>query len=132
MESLALHNFHLDDGEEVDRVIQFLEPSGIWSKWPIERPTKETNAIFIPVKIPDAGLEEWEVREQKLEKSLDLLRALDKRSIDAIKALSLSVAMRVHTIEFYLQLPDGFVSECGRLGLEICIFNLKAFDADRD
>ena len=29
--------------------------------------------------------------------------------------------------EYYLPLPEDFVRECGRLGLEICIFNCRAF-----
>ncbi len=129
MDSLALHIYHLDEGEEADRVIQLLKPFGIGDKWPVERPTEQTNAIFVPVEIRDIATEVWEIRQQKLNKSLALLRALDRKTVDAIRALDLSVAMRVHTTEFFLPLESEFVSECGRLGLEICIYNSKACEA---
>lgn len=125
MELLALHIYHLDDGEESDKIIKLLKSTGIEKKWNIEPPSEETNAIFIPVELNAKNLESWKMRDKKLSRSLSLLSKLDKDVIDNIKSSGLSTAMRIHTDEFYLPLPGNFVAECGRLGLEICVFNTK-------
>src|SRR5262245_12414454 len=123
MNLLALHVYHLDDGPEADAVIALLTQAGVSSEWAIERPTEETNGIFVPVELNGGGPEAWQVRQQKLEKAVVLLSKLKPVPIGDIRASGLQTAMRIHTREFYLPLPANFVKECGRLGLEICILN---------
>jgi hypothetical protein len=129
MDLLALHIHPLDDNEEADEIIALLTQAGLSSDWTIEKPTEATNALFVPVEIQSGALADWEIRQQKLEKALVLLRALQPATIAAIQECGLDVAMRIHTEEFYLPLPVAFVRECARLGLEICIFNTRSFQA---
>ncbi len=125
MELLALHIYHLDDGDETDKIIELLKSSGVGSGWTIERPSEDTNAIFVPIEIDIGTMESFEIRQRKIIKSLSLLTELNKDGINRIKGFNLNVAMRIHTSEFYLPLPGEFVTACGQLGLEICIFNTR-------
>lgn len=126
-DSLSLHIYHLDEGAEADSVIELLEAAGIGNEWSIQRPTEASNAILVPILFEDVSLDEYALRMRRMRRSMDLLKALSKPNLDTIKGFGLSVAMRIHTSEYYLPLPEDFVRECGRLGLEICIFNCRAF-----
>ena len=121
MTEIALHIYHLDDNEEAEEIIQLLNQAGIGERWLIERPTEETNAIFVRVNVAESNDEEWKIRQRKFKKAVELLGDLDEETIHKIKG---SVAMRIHTPEFYLPIPAKFVWECGRLGLEICILHI--------
>lgn len=118
---LSLHIYHLDEGPEADEVVALLTRAGVVSD--IERPTLESNAIFVPVACDATGREEWQVRQAKLAAGTELLRRLRPGPLEAVRGLGLRTAARIHTPEFYLPLPAEFVRECGRLGLEICVFN---------
>src|SRR5262249_21513288 len=116
-----------DDGPESDAVISLLKDAGVGDDWTIQPPNGDTNAIFIPIPAETGKLESSAAMADPFKKAQQLLQALERPPIDSIKALSLSVAMRIVTSEFYLPLPEDFVRECGRLGLEICIFNSTSF-----
>lgn len=126
-DSLSLHAYHLDDDSEADVVIELLEAAGIGNEWSIQRPTEATNSILVPVLLDNASLDQRALEFRRLRRSLDLLKVMSKPNIDTIKSFGLSIAMRLHTSEFYLSLPEDFVHECGRLGLQICICNNRAF-----
>ena len=130
MELLALHVCPLDDDSEADQVVQLLTKDGIPDTWRVERPTEATNGLFVPVELDLLPKEDWQIRQQKLAKSRKLLDKLKVETVRAIRAMGLGIAMRIHTQEFYLPLPWEFVSACGRLELEICIFNDSDFDDD--
>jgi hypothetical protein len=120
---LSIHIYHLDDDEEADAIVNALESLGIGERWTIERPTDETNAIFVPV-----GNDQQHDEDQgPYQAALELVRAMDRETVEAIKAMDLRVALRITTSDFYISLPESLVSACGILGLEICIFNTKAF-----
>lgn len=123
MELLALHVYHLDEGPETDAVVALLVEAGVGLDWVIERPNDDSNAILLPIEMDGGNKESWQVRNEKLELAVARLRNLWADPINAIREMQLRTAMRIHTTEFYLPLPAGFVSECGRLGLEICILN---------
>ncbi len=125
MELLALHIYHLDEGEEADRVVQILREGGLGPDWRIERPTEATNAIFVPAEVENEPGEGWQIREQKLARALVLLRALGRKAIEAIRALDLQVAMRIVTADWVLPLSAEFVAECARLDLGIFIVNTR-------
>ncbi len=124
MEFLGLHIFHLDIGEKCDNVINLLKKD-IGEIWEIKKPTEETNAIYVPINIKNIKCESGKLLEEKLKKSIKLLKSIRKTTIDKIKKFDLDVAMRVHTNKFYLSLSPEFVKECGRLGFEIDIMNTK-------
>jgi hypothetical protein len=124
---LAIHIYHLDNDEEADEIVHTLESLGIGESWTIERPTNETNAIFVHV-----GKNQQLDKNQRVElyqEALELIHAMDKKVVEAIKARDLRVALRITTSDFYISLPEDLVSACGILGLQICIFNTKAFKA---
>jgi hypothetical protein len=129
MTQIAIHIYPLDDNEEAEEIIQLLNQVGIGERWVVERPTEETNSILVRVNVAEASNQESKVREQKWERAIFLLGELDKETIHKIKGMDVDVAVRIHTPESYLPIPAEFVSECGRLSLEICIFNqAAAFD----
>ncbi len=127
MNLLALHIYHLDDDEEADAVIALLTDAGVELDWKIERPNEDTNAILLPITLDDDGTEPYQIRLKKLEIAVARLRNLRPEPISAIRELDLDTAMRIHTSEDYLPLDSDFVRECGRLGLEICVFNEGVF-----
>lgn len=125
MELLGIHIHPLDDNEEADEIIDLLRRGGVSEEWVILRPDGESNSIFIPVEIVLGQLSEAHVRQAKLAKALGLLRALQPVTIGDVRSFGLEVAMRIHTRESYLPLPAEFVHECGRLGLDICVQNVR-------
>jgi hypothetical protein len=121
MNLLALHIYHLDDGPEADAVVALLTEAGVTKDWPIERPNEEANDVSLPIELDDKGVESHQLRQAKFEMAVDRLSRLRPEPISQISKMRLSIAMRIHTKEFYLPIPADFVRECGRLGLEICI-----------
>lgn len=114
---LAIHIRPLDDDNESKEIIGLLKKA-IDKKWLIERPRKETNAIFIPIKSEKDD-------NEKLLEAKQLLKSLNKKTINSIKNYDLSISLRIHHNNFYLSLPDFLISECGRLGIGIDILNEK-------
>lgn len=124
---LAVHIYHLDDDKEADEIVHILEFLGIGERWTIERPTDETNAIFVRV-VKNQQYDENR-RVELYQEALELVHAMDRETVEAIKAKDLCVALRITTSDFYITLPEGLVFACGILGLQICVFNTKAFEA---
>ncbi len=114
---LALHIYPLDNDEECDKIIEILKKD-IGDVWTIEKPTSETNAIFMPIKSKRDD-------QKKLLDTTKLLKHLNKKTIDSIKNYDLSISLRIHYNGLYLSLPDFLIKECGRLGIEINILNEK-------
>ena len=123
----ALHIYHLDNDEEADKIVRLLESTGIGNRWTIERPTDETNAIF--VHAGKSGQDDDSRDEQLFHEAQELVRTIDRKTVEAIKAMDLCLALRITTSDFYLALPEDLVAECGIVGLQICVFNTRAFEA---
>lgn len=115
MELLAIHIHPVDFPEEIFSILR----EHIGRDWPMRH---EHNGVFVEVVCDETG-DLWQVRQAKLEKSMPLMRMLDKRTIDRIRELAPGCDMRIVTAEDYIPLPASFVAECGRLGMGICIMN---------
>ena len=121
MEFLGLHIHHLDEGELADEIVVILKSTLTSESWVIERPTEETNAIFIPVDVDNTDKESYLICSQKSDRAVILLQQLTRETITAIRAMGLSVGMRIHSDEGLLPIPASFVAACGRLNLGIYI-----------
>ena len=126
----ALHIRPLDDNEESDDILNRLKSYGIGNKWPVEKPTSETNAIFVPIEADSDTKEGWQAKQSIINKSLDFFKGLDREIIDFIKSLDLFVSLRIHTTESNLLLPEEVIHECSRLGLEIYILNITTLEQE--
>ena len=121
MKFLGLHIHHLDEGDLADEIVEILKSKLTSENWVIERPTEETNAIFVPVDVGDTDKKSYLISSQKFDRAVILLQQLTTETITAIRATGLSVQMRIHSDEGLLPIPASFVAACGRLNLGIYI-----------